>query len=57
MRWNDKTITKFNTFMQNAKSNKIYNDVIISLFKRNEDGTTKEAKHRGYWILCNNRHL
>jgi Plant transposon protein len=53
-RWNDKTLITFDAFVMDVKNNKIFNDYIFHLKKRNTDNTVTEVKYHSAWFLCDN---
>lgn len=56
-RWNDKTLSTFDPFLNKLKNGKHFKDNIFVLLKKNEYGDVIEQKFCGCWLLCDNGYL
>ena len=56
-RWNDKTLSMFDNFMQRLRHGDILDDVIFELYDRDESGTIIKQRYEGAWLLVDNGYL
>ena len=56
-RWNDKTIVKFDKFINDIKEGKIYQHKTFKLFEILENGDIVEVACEGSWVICDNGYL
>jgi Plant transposon protein len=53
-RWNDKTLTHYDTFIKSIREQRILNDVQFALLEKDDNNTIVERKYSGCWIMCDN---
>jgi hypothetical protein len=57
-RWNDKTLSLFDDFMQQLRHGDIVlRDVIFELYDRDDNGTIITSSYEGAWLLVGNSYL
>ena len=53
-RQNNKTVVKFDKFLNDIKENKLFENYTFNLFERLPDGSIVEITYRGAWVMCDN---
>jgi hypothetical protein len=56
-RWNDKTLSLFDDFMQQLHHGDILDDVMFELYDRDDNGTIIKQPYQGAWLLVDNGYL
>ena len=56
-RWNDKTLVRFDSFVNDVKNGKVLPSNTFTLLKRDSQGNVVEKKLSGVWLIVDNGYL
>jgi hypothetical protein len=55
--YNDKTLVRFDDFVQGIHRGELYEDMKFDLFEKSGNGTVIQQSYKGCWIICDNGYL